>query len=216
MDCLKRCSFLALLFAASEHGVMQKTLMEEFKKLSKIMKIDEKHILLSKVTGGLLDIELLHRALSEIELNDNVPEEVKGQFNVARNMALYTYYFYALAPEVQHKTYTVIEYALKIKANTDKKLMLNKLLTKAVEEKWIIDSGFRHINNPDKENSYCRSLIDTLPKLRNAAAHGESLLLPDCVGHIEKCADFVNQLFSGNSSHNKESQPTPKSGVAEL
>ena len=190
--------------------------MEEFKNLSEILEIDEKHILLSKVTGGLLDIELLHKTLYEIELNDNVPEEIKGQFNVARNMALYTYYFYALAPEVQHKTYTVIEYALKIRANSDKKLMLKKLLAKAVEEKWIIDSGFRHIENPDEENSYCKSLIKTLPDLRNAAAHGQSFLLPDCVGHIEKCADFVNQLFDENNSHNKASQPTPKSGAAEL
>lgn len=190
--------------------------MEEFKKPNEILVIDEKHLLLSKVTGGLLDLELLHRALSEIELNDNVPEKIKNQFNVARNMALYTYFFYALAPEVQHKTYTVIEYALKIKANTGKKLMMKKLLTMAVEEKWITDSGFRHIKNPDRENSYCKSLINTLTELRNAAAHGQSLLLPDCVGHIEKCADFVNQLFDGDGSHNKASQPKQKSGTAEL
>ena len=177
--------------------------MEKLKKFSEILEIDEKHVLLSKVTGGLLNIELLHKALSKIKLNDNVPEEIQGQFNVARNMALYTYYFYALAPEVQHKTYTVIEYALKIKANSTKQLMLKKLLVKAVEEKWITDAGFRHIENPGKDNSYCKSLIETLPGLRNGAAHGQSLLLPDCVGHIEKCADFVNQLFNEINSNNK-------------
>ena len=84
--------------------------MEDFKTLDDVIKIDEKHILLSKVTGGLLSLEKLHKVLSEIVLNENVPDKIKGQFNVARNMALYTYYFYALAPEVQHKTYTIIEW----------------------------------------------------------------------------------------------------------
>ena len=177
--------------------------MEEFKQLSEVCKIDEKHVLLSKVSGGILSLELLHKVLSEIELNSSVPDKIKGQFNVARNMALYTYYFYALAPEVQHKTYTVIEYALKIKANTSKKLMLKRLLTMAVENKWISDSGFRHIDSPDENNSYCKSLINVLPNLRNGAAHGQSLLLPDCIGHIEKCADFINQLFPDTKAHNK-------------
>lgn len=172
--------------------------METFKKLSEILVIDERHILLSKITGGLLDVELLHQVLSEIVLNDNVPEKIKGQFNVAKNMALYTYYIYSLAPEVQHKTYTIIEYALKIKANVGKKMMLKKLLIMAIEQEWISDSGFRHLENPDNNNSYCKSLVKVLPDLRNSAAHGQSLLLPDCVGHIEKCADFVNQIFKEN------------------
>ena len=81
--------------------------------------------------------------------------------------------------------------------------MLKKLLKKAVNERWINDSGFRHIKNPDNDNSYCKSLIEILPDLRNNVAHGHSMLLPDCIGHIEKCADFVNQLFDNQDTHNK-------------
>lgn len=170
--------------------------MEELKKLDELMKIDETHQLLAQVTGRLLDLELLHKVVSAITLHEEVPEAIKGQFNVARNMALYQYFFYALAPEVQLKTYTIIEFALRLKANSTKKMMLGVLVKMAVKEGWITDAGFRHIQNPQPENPYCTTLIKVLPDLRNESAHGSSHLTPDSVGHLEKCADFVNQIFA--------------------
>jgi hypothetical protein len=170
--------------------------MEIFKRLSEVAEIDRKHLLLGRINGAVIQLDMLHARLDEIELHSGVPEEVRGQFNVAKNMALYTYFCYSLAPEVQLKTYTIIEYALRLKANSDRKLMLRKLLKMAVREQWISDAGFRHIKNPSRENHYCKSLIEVLPSLRNSSAHGSNMLVPDCIGHIEKCADFVNQLFS--------------------
>ena len=132
-------------------------------------------------------------------MHSGVPEEIRSQFNVARNMALYQYFFYALAPEVQLKTYTIIEYALRLRAGTGKKLMLKDLIEKANREGWISDASFRHIDNPRPDNPYCASLTSVLPDLRNAAAHGSKQLTPNCMGHLEKCADFVNQLFAFQS-----------------
>jgi len=169
--------------------------MEEFKKLSDILQVDERHVLLSAINGEVFDIEPLHQHLSEILLNDSAPEEIKDGFNIAKNMALYTYYFYALAPEVQLKTYSIIEYALKIKYDRKTRKGLKFLLKKAVYNSWITDKGFRHIPNPNKDNPCSKSLIDTIPDLRNHLAHGHSDIYPQCIGHIEKCADFVNQLY---------------------
>lgn len=73
--------------------------------------------------------------------------------------------------------------------------MLGALLEKAAKNGWIVDAGFRHIQNPLPENPYCTGLIKILPTLRNEAAHGSSNLTPDNIGHLEKCADLVNQLF---------------------
>lgn len=169
--------------------------MEEFKSLEELTEIDEKHHLMGGVSGSVPSLEGMHRYLSNEVLNDGVPEEIKGQFNVAKNMALYSYFFYALAPEVHLKTYTVIEHALRIRTNPKKPMMLKALINHAVSQRWIKDSGFRHIENPSLDNEWCKSMVDVVPSLRNSKAHGSSMLAGDCLQHISSCADFVNQLF---------------------
>lgn len=173
--------------------------METFKAYEEIKRIDEGHRLLAQVTGYLISLPKLHAALKEIELHEGVPEEIRGQFNVARNMALYTYFHYAMAPEVQMKTYSVIELALKQRLPSQARRGLATLLQAAVATGLLQDSGFRHIAEPDPTNVYCKQLVKVLPALRNSAAHGSTNLTPDCVGHIEKCADLVNQLFERQS-----------------
>lgn len=166
-----------------------------FKRLEDLTKIDESHVLLAQMTGRVLDLDRLYRSVASIELNEGVPEDIRGQFNVARNMALYTYFCYDLAPEAQLKTFTVIELALRHRANNPKGKTLRPLLKLAVSQGWIRDSGFRHIKNPLPENPYSCSLIDTIPELRNESAHGSTNLSPETVWYLERCADLVNQLF---------------------
>ena len=171
----------------------------DFKRLDELTQIDESHILLGQVTGRTLNLNALYRAVEAIELAPAVPEEIRGQFNVARNMALYTYFFYALAPEVQLKTFTVIELAIRRRAGDPKGKTLRPLLKLAVSAGWICDAGFRHIEKPLSQNPYCHSLIDALPAIRNDSAHGSTSLTPDTVWYLERCADLVNQLFSSQS-----------------
>ena len=73
--------------------------------------------------------------------------------------------------------------------------MLRQLLIMANQKNWLRDAHFRHIKEPDLDNHYGDSLPKVLPQLRNESAHGVPPLVWDCVGHIEKCADLVNQLF---------------------
>jgi hypothetical protein len=169
--------------------------MEEFKSLEELTKMDEKHWRMGAVCAAVPDLEKMHEALSEERLIEELPEEIKGQFNVARNMALYTYFFYALVQKVHLKTYTIIKHALKLKANSSKRLMLGKLLRMAIDNGWISDSGFRHIEDPSENNEWCKSLEDVLGNLRNSKAHGSTLLVGDCLHHVRFCADFINQLF---------------------
>lgn len=72
-------------------------IVESFKGLGEIAEIDERHLLLGQITGGILDLGRLHAVLADIDLKEVVPLEIRGQFNVARNMALYTYFCYSLA-----------------------------------------------------------------------------------------------------------------------
>lgn len=169
--------------------------MEEFKALEDILKIDEKHVLLSQITHTIIDLNRLHSELSKVTLNSSAPNEIKSQFNVARNMALYTYFFYALAPEVHMKTFSVIEHALRLRSGLSGKPMLRKLLGLAIENGWLSDKGFRHIESPCPDNSYCKSLHSIIPDMRNNYAHGTDTLMPDFFLHITVCADLINQLF---------------------
>jgi hypothetical protein len=175
--------------------------MEEFKKLNDLMEMDEKHKLMGSISGSVPNLKSMHNYLSQETINEEAPDEIKGQFNVAKNMALYSYFFYALAPEVHLKTYTLIEHALRIKTNSNKKMMLNKLINHALEQHWIKDEGFRHIETPYHDNDWCKSLPKVISKLRNSKAHGSSMLAGDCLDHISVCADFINQLFPCNNNH---------------
>lgn len=169
--------------------------MEELKSLAALTLMDEIHVLIGGLTGRVPDLSKRYAHVASITMHDGVPEVIRGQFNVARNMALYQYFMYSLAPEVQLKTYTIIEHALRLRIDPSKKTGLAALLTKAAAEEWIRDKGFRHISSADDSNPYSRALAHVLPQLRNDAAHGSGHLTPDCIGHLEKCADLVNQLF---------------------
>jgi hypothetical protein len=170
--------------------------MEEFKSLDQILQIDERHLLLGQVTGRLHSLESLHASLAAIDLHPDVPEDVRGQFNVARNMALYTLFHYAMAPEVQMKTFSVIELGLKRRLPEAEGRGLAGLLKAAIARNLLSDAGFRHIENPSPENAYCKTLVTVLPALRNEAAHGSTNLSPYVRTYIEVCADFLNQLFA--------------------
>lgn len=182
--------------------------MEEFKRLNELIEMDEKHRLKGMICGTIPSLEGMHQYLSEVTLNDEVPEDIKGQFNVARNMAIYTYFFYALAPEVHLKTYILIEYALATKANSEKSLSFKQLMGLAIQNEWIRDSGFRHIKDPSPNNEWCKSMVKTIPNLRNPQAHSPGLLVGDCLHHITTCADFINQLYPNIETRNKSVQPT--------
>lgn len=169
--------------------------MEELKTLDSLEQIDDRHVLLGQLTGRIWSKEFLHATVSAITVNDSAPEDIKSQFNVARNLALYSYYCYSFAPVTQAATFTVIEFALKLKEGSSKKIAFMHLLEMAVRKGWIQDSGFRHIENPTEGNVYSTSLSTIIPSLRNDFAHGSNQLTPDIIFYLEVCADFVNQLF---------------------
>lgn len=169
--------------------------MEEFKPLNQVTEPDVRHALIDALTGTRLSLSGLHAAVGSITLNDAVPEEIKSQFNVARNLVLYTWFSYSLDTVAQLKTYIIIEHALNIRDGLRDR-SLKEMLRRAVSEGWIFDSGFRHVvSNPKDPQKYCMKLVDILPSLRNHAAHGSNALHQKGVAHLQICADFINQLF---------------------
>jgi len=169
--------------------------MEELKKFEEILLPDERHVLLDQITGTKLTLEGLYEAVSAINLTEGVPEEIKSQFNVTRNLAIYTWFSYSFDPVVRLKTYILIEYALRLKDGSGE-WRLPRLIKRAISKGWIKDKGFRHFKAKSPESTeYCETLIEVLPKLRNSEAHGSNSLDQNAVMHLQICADFINQLF---------------------
>jgi hypothetical protein len=115
--------------------------MENFKSIDDLLLMDEKHRFMGLLCGSIPSLEKMHAVLKNENLNIEAPEEIKSQFNVAKNMAMYSYFFYALAPEVHLKTYTLIEHALRLKSKSKGEVMLSGLLKLALKKGWIKDSG---------------------------------------------------------------------------
>ncbi len=189
-------------------GVMvsRNVTMEEFKKFEEINHPDVRHALIDQITGTALTLESLYEALEKIKLIDEVPPEIKSQFNVTKNLAIYTWHSYSLDPVVQLKTYILIEHALKVKFEKNT-WPLPKMIKKAINRGWVKDSGFSHVvEDPGDPAKYVREMVEILPGLRNMAAHGSDDLHQKAVGHIQICSEWINQIFSQESEYDKSSK----------
>ena len=71
--------------------------MEFFVAYNQIMERDDRH------AGYDFTLRVFQESISLVELNVNVPEVIHSQLNAAKNMAVYAYYLYSLAPEVTLK-----------------------------------------------------------------------------------------------------------------
>jgi hypothetical protein len=152
-----------------------------------------------------------------IQLHEGAPEEVRNHFQTARNLIIYSWFYYPFNVTAQLSAYSSLEFALRIKAGSSKDEYpgLKKLLKKAVKNNWIRDEGFLHVRDkyegfreyngslppqwrqeiPPFAQAYCNILVETMPSLRNTLMHGSSYLSHSGAFTVRICADLINQLF---------------------
>ena len=170
-------------------------------------------------------IEDHYREVREIRLSDSVPKEIRWEFDTIKNLYLYSWYVFDFTVPVFLYVYALIEKAIKEKCGrsgvtVDDHMGLKKLLKVCINKKWLVDTDFESITRAretrhilDEEQStivpkllpcnepnnveYCNRLLDSLPKLRNMAVHGESgLHFPQtALMSILRCACIMNALF---------------------
>jgi hypothetical protein len=89
--------------------------MEEFTGLESVMQPDERYILHSLVAGDNCPqgLEGHYEQVASFVLNETVPENIRGQFNIARNVLLYTWFEYSFFPVAALQVFTALEYALR-------------------------------------------------------------------------------------------------------
>ncbi|MFQ5715371.1 MAG: hypothetical protein ACE5GU_15210 [Candidatus Scalinduaceae bacterium] len=194
--------------------------MEKLKLLDELCEPDERQklfVVFNSETGDKRSrkLEDVYAEAKSIKLHSGVPEEIRSHFNTARNLLVYSWFFYPFNVTAQLLAFISVEFALKEKTcETD--ASFKKLLKLAVKKKWINEKGFSHIKVNDdisKENhliekdnteahNYCDALVEAMPKLRNALAHGNDMLHNRGYLSVRICADFINQLFSESKGDN--------------
>jgi hypothetical protein len=92
-------------------------------------------------------IEEYYQRISALKLASQVPNDVIQQFEIGKNLLLYSWYVYEFNPVAEMQAFSTTELALKLKIgkgtiNTNKLYGLKRLLNYAINQNWIVDEGF--------------------------------------------------------------------------
>lgn len=197
-------------------------MIDSLKPLSTVLQGDERWRYFGKT------LESHYATVAAVTLDESVPEDVRQQFELARNTWLYSFFAYRLLQAAILLAHTALELALKAKASREgvgQKLRLVGLLDKSIECRWIVDHGFsatryaehqweeeretlRLMGAPDcgpfvrstDDQAYSKRLVESIRRTRNDVAHGEQLFTNDISPVFRTIAEFINQLFSENST----------------
>jgi hypothetical protein len=195
--------------------------VEEFKRLDTLLDADARNLHFGGFsdTGEFANISLMdHYAIvAEVVLHDGVPEDVRSYFNVIKNLCVFGWYVYGFYALCDFLSMTAIELALNIRfphaAKQKPPLTLRPLLELARQEGLLRDENFEAVQQErgygaragegdvaevQDDQRHVRIVTDTLPRLRNWAAHPthHSVLLPsDARAAVQRSAEIINQLF---------------------
>ena len=174
--------------------------IEEFKSFDSLLQADERWAIFAlrdTVTNEIRRHSLLDRysSIERVHLNPEAPAVIQSQFNIARMLGIYAWLYYPLHQIAELKAFATMERALRERLNSTKD-GLNRLLKRAVEQRLIVDEGFREtFDHGEDPTGYTASLPDLLSDHRNELAHGGSMLHPNSLTTLRVCAAVINQLF---------------------
>ena len=202
--------------------------MEEFKQFDQIYEPDLRRT--SSVTLNLKTNEIfrtrledLYNLVKNLDLDENVPNEIRSHFQIARNLFIYSWFFYPFSVTAQFHALISIEYALQTYYADRSPIVLSKgwkpkpfpgfksLIKRALDDGRITDEGFSQtqmprmasiansnlrLNERPEVKKYCEVLVEALPILRNDLAHGSSTLHDQGIDFLIIALEFINQLFS--------------------
>jgi hypothetical protein len=112
--------------------------MERLKRLEDICRPDERwlnRIDIDHSTGAVTPttIESIYGLVEEIRLNAGVPDDVRSHFEIARNLALYSWFVYSFNVVAGMQAFASLEMAVREKAG-DRKMVFKNLLDKVFKE----------------------------------------------------------------------------------
>jgi hypothetical protein len=162
--------------------------MERLKPLEEVCQPDVRYrnrVDLDLTTGTVSEttIQSLYSLIEPITLSDNVPTEVRSHFEIARNLALYSWFVYSFNVVAAMQAYASLEMALKQKAGKPR-IKFKKSLERVYNSRQLA-SG---IGPPV-------ALSEAISHMRNDLAHGNSTMHGQGVAVLAMCAELINELF---------------------
>ena len=183
---------------------------ECFRSVSELFETDNRNIDAPTIFAGQpQSIEEYHRWIAEYDLPSKCPDDIRTQYDLARNLYAYAWYVYRFTSPAQAQAYAALELALRTRLIElgiviSKRSGLFALLTKAVENRLLRDGGFPHLryfpgaNSIDPDGTeFCERLPRMLSGLRNSFAHGDTTLLnlPVSLMALESTCSIIHQLY---------------------
>ena len=176
-----------------------------------------------------LSVQLLHGAISQLELSPDVPEDICGRFETVRNLFLYAWYVYDFTMPAILYGQTIVESAIREKCKRENikisdRIGLSGLLKIAIHHGWLKNSTFSRTQEmfvpsldlergmtytpkyKPEDQDYCEVIAETIPSNRNHLAHGHTALESPgmAFGTLELCAEIINALFSWRAQRPEE------------
>lgn len=162
--------------------------------LPEILKKDHIFDKFVKIVNGKkepITLEDLHNGIKNIQLNQNVPEEVKEIFEISKRLFIFGYFYYRFFTVSQHYAFLALESALRNKYKVlfgvdDKRL-------EKINLKEIIDKLAKEGIIPEDK----KDLYDAGRDLRNTLSHltQRKVLTPDAI-ILERTAEMINNFYA--------------------
>ncbi|WP_316173126.1 hypothetical protein [Bradyrhizobium sp. SZCCHNRI2049] len=171
------------------------------KSISSIYKPDIRFRNLADASGTRpMSMADLHAMVEPIQLSDAVPDEIRREFDTARNAFVYSWFVYEFTTLAELGGYTVLELALRrrldpaVMPNTSRSPGLSRLLQAALDKGYLQRGDFE-VPSPSGSGAMACQL-DFIPMLRNHVAHGNIHLLPQgALASLQLCQAVIEKLY---------------------
>jgi hypothetical protein len=154
-------------------------------------------------TTGILTFKSphgLHDDVAALELNEAVPEKIRHQFDLARNVYLYSWFVYDFATVAEQQAYAALEAALRHRYHVETgkppdKPSLKSLFDFMIARNLLDAADFEFPAAWAPGGTY--SELEVLRMVRNTLAHGKFHLMPGgSHSALETCHFIITRLFS--------------------
>lgn len=167
-------------------------------------------VIINRRTGGQrpFTFDDLEARVQDIPIPPGAPEEIKDLLATAKNLLLYSWYYYPFSMSASLQAAAALEQALRLRLNATERDTLSYLLREAVNKGLLTTAGFKRWTawreafvclhepggKPQKHN-LAKLLAKTLPHFRNALAHGNRFVDDTGFLHLDIVCEAIEQLY---------------------
>ncbi|MDI1248753.1 MAG: hypothetical protein PSV13_07820 [Lacunisphaera sp.] len=189
--------------------------MEEVKTKATLLEPDIRRTIVSisnRTTGQTrrAAFEDLKARVDDIAIPTAAPEEIRDLLVTAKNLILYSWYYYPFTMSAALQSAAALEQALRLRLNATERDTLGFLLRQAIKQGLLTDAGFPRwkeynaafaklhpVAGKPAKMSYVRHLANHFPRARNAAAHGNRFMEDLGPRHLDIVCEAIAQLYPG-------------------